>query len=341
MEITTKSPNDVKVVIIGAGSIGCWVGGTLLRAGRNVAFLGRPKIAREIAQHGLRITDHEGRDTSLPAERVPVSIDETVLNDADIVIISVKSSATIDAAQSVARHAPKHATVLSFQNGVRNVQRIREVLGKDADVRAVMVPFNVVWAAEGHFHRGVEGDLILQEGVSDLSDILSVEGLVAKTSGDIEAVLWGKILLNLNNALNALSDIPLKAQLSDRGWRKVLAACQAEALAAMKSADIFPHTELPVPLKWMPTILRLPNFLFERVAAKMLAIDENARSSMWEDLKLGRKTEIADLQGEIVNLAMKQNTPSPMNQQVMNTIRLAEITKSGSPALNSTYFSKN
>jgi 2-dehydropantoate 2-reductase len=195
------------------------------------------------------------------------------------------------------------------------------------------VPFNVVWAAAGHFHRGVEGDLILEAGVTELSDILSVDGLVAKTATDINAVLWGKILLNLNNALNALSDVPLKAQLSKRGWRKILAGCQAEALKAMKSAGISPHTELPVPLTLMPTILRLPDFLFERVAAKMLAIDENARSSMWEDLTRGRKTEIADLQGEIVELAKKHNTPAPLNLRVWKSIQQAEEAQSGSPRL--------
>ena len=323
-----------KIVIIGAGSIGCWVGGALLNAGRNVAFLGREKITSEIAQHGLRISDHEGRDFTLAPEQVDISTDENVLSDADIIIISVKSLATKAAAESVLKKARSNATVLSFQNGVRNADRIREVLGDKADVRAAMVPFNVVWSSEGHFHRGVEGDIVIQQGTTELSDILSTDGLVTKTVTNIDAVLWGKILLNLNNALNALSNIPLKAQLNDRGWRKILANCQSEALNAMKAAGIQPHSELPVPLQLMPTILRLPNFLFKRVAAKMLAIDETARSSMWEDLIRGRKTEIADLQGEIVALAKTQQSSASINQLVYDSIRQAEQMNAGSPAIN-------
>lgn len=330
---TKQAGIDAKIVIVGAGSIGCWVGGALLRAGRHVSFLGRPRIAREVRDNGLRITDHEGRDATLPADQVQITTDESVLADADIVIVAVKSLATEAAAQSILNHAPKRVMVLSFQNGVRNADRLRHVLGKHADVRAVMVPFNVVWATAGHFHRGVEGDLALQAGATDLSAILTVDGLTAKTIPDIDAVLWGKILLNLNNALNALSGIPLKAQLRQRGWRKILASCQAEALKAMHVAGIQPQTALPVPLQWMPLVLRLPDFLFERVAAKMLAIDENARSSMWEDLTRGRKTEIADLQGEIVELAAKHGVSAPMNQKVLQSIQQAEHANSGSPGL--------
>lgn len=324
---------NARIVIVGAGSIGSWVGGALLKAGRNVSFLGRQRIVQEVAENGLRITDHEGRDFTLAPQDVHISTDETILADADIIVIAVKSLATEVAAKSVLQHASEKATILSFQNGVRNASRIRNVLGERADVRGAMVPFNVLWSDKGHFHRGVEGDLILQQGHTDLTSILTVDGLVAKTVTDIEAVMWGKILLNLNNALNALSNIPLKAQLSERAWRKILATCQTEALSAMKVAGMVPHSELPVPLKLMPTILRLPNFLFEHVAAKMLAIDENARSSMWEDLTQGRKTEIADLQGEIVALAKKYNTSAPMNQKVWDAVIEAEEASAGSPSL--------
>lgn len=324
---------NARIVVVGAGSIGCWVGGALLKAGRNVTFLARHKVIDEVAEHGLTITDFTGRKSHLSPDSVVMTTDVKVLLDADIIIVAVKSLSTSEAACDIAKYAPEGATILSFQNGVKNANRIRAVLGEHTDIRSVMVPFNVVWSGPGHFHRGVGGELVIQKGHTDLADLFTVDGLAAKTVVDIESVLWGKILLNLNNALNALSNIPLKAQLSQRDWRKILATCQSEAFDAMHQACIRPKTELPIPVGLLPTILRLPNFLFERVAANMLAIDENARSSMWEDLTRGRQTEIADLQGAILELAKISNTKAPANKRVYELIKQAEQSNSGSPGL--------
>lgn len=322
-----------RIVIVGAGSIGCWIGGALIHAGRNVAFLGRPPIAQEIRENGLRLTDHEGRDIHLSPDEVDIHLDPDVLSDADIVIVAVKSPATDEVASTILARANPRATVLSFQNGVKNPGRLRAVLGEHADVRAAMVPFNVVGCGAGHFHRGVEGNLVLEQGPTDLAPVFTLDGLTTLTSADIQNVLWGKILLNLNNALNALSGIPLKQQLSHRGWRRILASCQAEALAVMKVAGIKPHSELPVPMTFMPAILRLPDFLFTRVASKMLAIDECARSSMWEDLSRHRSTEIHDLQGEIIALANQCGVSTPCNRRVLKLIVEAQQMKTGSPGL--------
>ena len=118
-------------------------------------------------------------------------------------------------------------------------------------------------------------------------------------------VQWGKLLLNLNNALNALSGLPLATQLADRRWRLLLAAQIEEALAVLKAAGIAPARIEGVPPRLIPSILRLPDWLFRLVARRMLAIDPAARSSMWEDLAARRPTEIDYLQGAILALADK------------------------------------
>jgi 2-dehydropantoate 2-reductase len=83
----------------------------------------------------------------------------------------------------------------------------------------------------------------------------------------------------------------------------------------------------------MAFALRFPDALF-RVAAKgMLSVDMNARSSMWEDLRAGRSTEIDYLQGEIVRLADEYGVEVPVNQRVLKLIKDAERAKKGSPGL--------
>jgi 2-dehydropantoate 2-reductase len=83
----------------------------------------------------------------------------------------------------------------------------------------------------------------------------------------------------------------------------------------------------------VPRILRLPSWLFRRVARAMLAIDPAARSSMWEDLERRRPTEIEHLQGAVLTLAAKTGVRAPLNARIVELIKAAEAAKAGSPRL--------
>ena len=106
-----------------------------------------------------------------------------------------------------------------------------------------------------------------------------------------------------------------------------------EALGVLAAAKIRPAPIEGVPPRVMAFALRLPDALFRLAAKGMLSIDRRARSSMWEDLQAGRKTEIDYLQGEIVRLAVEHGLPAPLNRRVRDLIRQAETTKKGSPGL--------
>jgi 2-dehydropantoate 2-reductase len=134
-------------------------------------------------------------------------------------------------------------------------------------------------------------------------------------------VQWGKLLLNLNNPVNALSGLPLRAQLLDRDCRRVLAALQQEALGLLQLAGVRPAQLTPLPPQRLPTVLRLPNWLFTRVAARMLRIDAQARSSMADDLARGRGTEIDALCGEVVRLAHQLGREAPLNQAISALVK--------------------
>lgn len=152
-------------------------------------------------------------------------------------------------------------------------------------------------------------------------------------TGNIVGVQWGKLLLNLNNALNALSDMPLRAQLADREWRKLFADQMAEGLAAMKAAGIKPVSSTPVPPGFMPALLRLPDAVFNVILGRTMQIDPEARSSMWQDLKQGRRTEIDYLQGAIIELAERHRLAAPLSRRILALIKQAEATGAGPPQL--------
>ncbi|WP_412555666.1 2-dehydropantoate 2-reductase [Shimia sp. MIT1388] len=322
-----------RTVVAGAGSIGCFVGGMLARSGHDVTLLLRAGTAEEITQNGLTLTDFGGLDAALAPDRFAMSTDPACLAAADIVLVTVKSGATEEMAAQIAAHAPEEAVVVSLQNGVENAARLREML-PGWDVRAGMVPFNVVWVGGGRFHRGTSGDIIIESGQGHIGRQLSVPDLHVHEHGDIAAVQWGKLLINLNNALNALSGLPLQAQIGDRGWRRLMAAQMTEALAVLRAADVaFQNPVAKVPMELVPRILRLPTWVFRLVAKTMLSIDPNARSSMWEDLEKGRGTEIDELQGKIVRLARRANVAAPINAGIAEMIREVEMLGAGAPNL--------
>ncbi|MDN5000641.1 2-dehydropantoate 2-reductase [Bradyrhizobium sp. GCM10027634] len=324
---------DRSIVVAGAGAIGCFVGGQLAAAGRRVALLVRPRVKTEIERFGLRLTDFDGSENRLDAGRLALSEDPAIFHSAGIVLVTVKSADTAGVADQIGQHAPQDAVIVSLQNGIGNVAVLQERLG-GRRVLAGMVPFNVVAMGEGRFHRSTSGDIIVGEDADNTAAALSVPGLAMRASRDIAGVQWGKLIINLNNALSALSDMPLAAQLADRDWRRLFADQMAEGLAALKAAGIAPVSATPIPLNWTPTLLRLPDMIFNVILARTMKIDPEARSSMWQDLKQGRRTEIDYLQGAVIALAEQNNVAVPLMRRIVALIKQAEIDKKGPPGLS-------
>ncbi|MBZ9702282.1 MULTISPECIES: 2-dehydropantoate 2-reductase [unclassified Mesorhizobium] len=326
---------DKRIVIAGAGSIGCYAGGCLALAGRQVILLARPRIEAALRQGGLRVSDLEGRDRGLERQALAVTTDPAAaLPQADVILVTVKSGATREMAALIAAHAPPDAVVVSLQNGIDNADRLRA--GVDGrTVLAGMVPFNVVQSADGELplrvHRASDGKVMIEDSDAGLISLLGVEGFRVEVHADMKAVLWGKLLMNLNNALVALSGLPLASELADRRWRLILARQIDEALQAMKASGIEPARIAGLRPALLPIVLRLPDWLFRLLARRMLAIDPEARSSMWDDLQRGRPTEIGDLQGAVLRLAQEAGTPAPTVRRIIALVREAEAAGRGSP----------
>lgn len=318
--------------IAGAGSIGCFVGGMLAAGGRSVALLARPRVIAEIEACGLRPTSFEGFDQTIPRDRFALSENPSVFADAGIVLVAVKSADTAAMADVIARHAPSDVVVVSLQNGVGNTAVLRNRL-PGRRVLGGMVAFNVIALGQGRFHRATSGDIVIARDEARTAEKLSVPGLTARSTDNIDGVQLGKLLLNLNNALNALADLPLRRQLAQRPWRRLFAEQMVEGLAAIRAEGIRPVSPTPIPVGLMPPLLRLPDSIFEALLGRTMKIDPEARSSMWEDLKHGRRTEIDYLQGVITEIAGRRGLKAPLSRRIVELIRQAEREARGSPGL--------
>lgn len=323
---------DRPIGIAGAGSIGCFVGGMLAASGYRVALLARPRLIQEIAGNGLRVSSFDGSERRVAADRLILSDDPSILRDARTVLVTVKSADTGEIAELIARHASTDAAVVSLQNGVGNLSLLRDRLA-GRKVLGGIVPFNVVALGDGRFHRSTSGDIVIAQDDAGTAARLSVPSLAIKASANIDGVQWGKLIVNLNNALNALSNIPLRQQLAQRGWRQLFADQMVEGLAAVRAEGIVPVSPTPLPSGWMPHLLRLPDALFGMLLGRTMKIDPEARSSMWEDLQRGRRTEIDYLQGVITEIADRRGLQAPLSRRITALIRKAEADGKGAPGL--------
>ena len=316
------------VAVVGAGCIGAWTGARLAHAGASVTLIGRASLAQPVARAGLIATALTGPDACFDPGALRVEEGPAAVAGAGIVLVAVKGGSTSAAAQALRPHLAPGAVVVSLQNGLRNPARLRAAL-PDHTVVPGMVSFNVVWdrAPDGRarFRQTTSGPLALEfGGAPALAQALRGSGVAVVEPTDMHGVQWAKLLINLNNAVNALSGRGLSDELSDRGYRRVLAAAMTEAWAVLKAAGV-----RPVPIGKMrpalaPRILPLPTWLFRVLARPMIRIDPAARSSMADDLARGRPTEVGDINGEVVALGETVGVPTPINRHLVALVQAAQ-----------------
>ncbi|MFL6721891.1 MAG: 2-dehydropantoate 2-reductase [Sphingomonas sp.] len=315
-----------QVAILGAGSVGCFIGGAWAAAGVPVTLIGRPKMSRDVDEHGLTLSDYSGWQAHLAPGEVDYRCGPEALADAEVIALTVKSGDTAEAAAQIAEHGTPGATIISLQNGVSNVDVLEQGLGGRFEVARGMVPYNVAYLGEGRFHKGVAGDLYAapRAGTRSLAESIGPGAAALKLSDDMLGLAWGKLLINLNNAVNALSGRTLIEELKQRNYRRVFAASMREGLELLKRAEIEPATVGPISPTTLPRIINSPDWLFNTIFLKRWKIDAKARSSMADDLAAGRRTEIDHINGELVRLAERLQRDAPVNRAVVDLVRKAE-----------------
>jgi 2-dehydropantoate 2-reductase len=317
---------------MGAGAIGCYVGGCLAAAGADVVLVGRERLKAELGTSGLSVSGLEGaRLRRVP--KVVFHTDASALGDRDLVLVTVKCSHSIDAAQKLAAVLRPGSLVVSLQNGIRNAEVLRAHLPNTIRVLGGIVGFNVVSKGSGNFRQATTGPLVIEAEprIAALQSLFVSAGLEVKITPEIQPLQWSKLVMNLNNAVSALTNQPTKTLLFGEGYRRILAAIIEEAVGVLKKSGIRTARLGPIPVRAFPFVLRLPAPLLRIVASAQVKVDAEARSSMWEDLSLRRKTEVDFLNGEIVRLAEANGLVAKLNARVVQRVHEVEERGQGSP----------
>lgn len=299
-----------RVAVVGAGAVGGYFGGMLARAGSRVTLIGRPGSTSAhlaaVAREGLTI------DGTTLRETIPVGVSQETgdVAAADIVLFCVKTVDTASAAAGIAPHLGPAALVLSLQNGIDNVGRMRAA-GVDALPAAVFVAAAIEKPGCVR-HRG-RGDLVVghatrHDDVRRVASWFESAGVPCRISADIEHELWLKLIINsMANAISALTGASYRS-LADHepSWRvAVEIAKEAVAVAAQTSV-----------------VMDLDDVL-DRATAVIHSVGA-ATSSTEQDLAHGRPTEIDALNGYIARRGAESGVPTPTNDALYALVKLRE-----------------
>jgi 2-dehydropantoate 2-reductase len=298
-----------RVAVVGAGAVGGYFGGMLARAGAPVVMIGRKPFVDALNTNGLLLEALQFKETV----RVEASKEISAARGADLVLFCVKTTDNAAAAHALAPHLTPDAIVLSLQNGVDNVARLKAA----ADISALQAVVYIAASVPepGHVKHAGRGDLVIgpeSERTKKLAGYFERAGVPCRISANLEGELWTKFLINCAmNAISALGQVTYGRIAEHAGARELVRAAVEEVLTIARATKVV-----------LPT---MPDTETATTAVLKLAAQiAGALSSTAQDLNRHKPTEIDALNGFIVRRGLELGLPTPVNHALFTLVKLAE-----------------
>jgi 2-dehydropantoate 2-reductase len=298
-----------KIAVVGAGAVGGYFGGLLARAGAPVVMIGRPAFVEAVKKNGLFLDTLHFQESV----RVEVSTELSAVRGAEIVLFCVKTTDNASTARAIAPLLVPNALVLSFQNGVDNVEQIRAAAAIEALPTVVYVAASV--PEPGRVKHVGRGDLVFgprNDETERVANLFSRANVPCRISDNIAGELWTKLIWNCAlNAVSALGRAKYGQIAASADARKVVETLVDEVLAVARAAHIHPPG-LEDPKEAIGGAFRIATQMAE------------ALSSTAQDMNRGKRTEIDSLNGYISRRGAELGVPVPVNHALYALVKLAE-----------------
>jgi 2-dehydropantoate 2-reductase len=294
--------NVERVAIVGAGAVGCYFGGMLARAGLPVTLIGRQQHVDAVNRDGLFLerSDFQGYVKLQAATSI-----ESIRN-ATIVLLCVKTIDTETAALALAPHLARNAILVSFQNGVDNVERIERAAGIKALPSVVYVA--AAMTGPGRVKHNGRGDVVIGDEPR-LAAMFLDGGIPCRISDNVAGELWTKLVMNCAyNAISAVTRLQYGLIKENPFTVDVMEEVIKEVVAVGTAAGI----RLPGTEQLKDAALKLGNAM------------ATATSSTEQDISRGRLTEIDSLNGYVARRGSELGVPAPVNRTLHALVKLLE-----------------
>lgn len=301
----------MRISVIGPGALGLLMAARLAQAGAEVSLMDyQSDRAGRLNQQGIRL-EHSQGELHLPLR---ASAHHPDLAQCDLAIVCVKAYHTEAVAQALGEHLSPQARALTLQNGAGNVEALVGALGEDR-VLGGITSEGATLLAEGHArHAGAgqthigpaagEPDAFCQEVVA----LFNKAGFETQAAAGVAGLIWTKLAINVGiNALTALLDVDNGRLLELAGAREMMDLAVAEALAVGRALGIeFLHEDMVEAVREVA----------RRTATNI--------SSMRQDVRAARRTEIDFINGMVCRQAEKLGLAAPYNQALTLLIKAKE-----------------
>jgi 2-dehydropantoate 2-reductase len=305
------TPQDdwAKIAVVGAGAVGGYFGGMLARSGAPVVMIGRPAFVEAVKKNGLFLDTLHFQESV----RVEAVTDLSGIRAAEIVLFCVKTTDNAATARAIAPLLASEALVVSFQNGVDNVEQIRVSAGIDALPAVVYIAASV--PQPGRVKHVGRGDLVVGPRNTKTERIASLferAGVPCRISENIAGELWTKLIWNCAlNAISALGKAKYGQIAASDDARKVVQTVVYEVLAVARAANIQPPG-LEDPKAALAGAFKIATQMAE------------ALSSTAQDMSRGKRTEIDSLNGYVSRRGAELGVSTPVNHALYTLVKLAE-----------------
>lgn len=315
----------MQILVVGAGAVGCYIGGQLARAGHAVTLLGRDRVTRPIRDNGLTIRSVA---VGQPSGEVVLAdiLTASSLTDAlksnpgfDLAVFTMKAYDTAAAVQEWQLANGPSIPIVCMQNGIGSEEVIEELLGPGIAVAGTMttaVSMDPPGVVTEETQRGIA---LASDSAAYPAAVMAFQSLQIKvqTVGTTASLKWSKLLLNMiGNATSAILDMPPAEIMRDRDLFSVEVQALKEALSIMTLLDI-PVCNLPgAPAAVLAGLIRtLPLAILQPL---LRARFTSARGDKLPSLAVAlrnhdRRTEVAWLNGAVAQSARTLNRRTPIN----------------------------
>jgi 2-dehydropantoate 2-reductase len=335
----------MKVLIVGAGAIGQWIGTNLIQAGVHVAFAGRAAFAEAARRDGLHVHLPNGDAWHLQNVKAFESVAHAAeMSPFDAIALCVKAYSVEEAVielRDAGMLAPD-AVVICFQNGLGAEDVVARMVGADRVIAGTLTSaVSLIDATTVKLERAKGGvGLAVFAGSSMLREnsipnpsplkrvanaILSAPMLNARIYAEASAMKWSKLLLNLvGNATSAVFRRRVADLLADDFTAQVEMAQLREAERVMRAAGVHAVNLPGAPAKWFAIAIRiLPDpllrFTLQRFLAK--ARGDKFPSFYYDAVNQTGRSEVAWLNGAICAWGRRMHVPTPVNDALTHLVQ--------------------
>ena len=332
--------DSLRILIIGAGAIGCFVGGKLASAGYTVTLVGRARTAAALNSRGLELFLADGTEEKVPSVSAVASVHEAFPGTYDIAVLAVKSYDTATVLDELASSGGAlPSTILSLQNGVGNEEEIAARFGPQRVLAGtITAPVEVrepgtVQVTKPSFAIGLadysEGSEVAEKAthsslLSSLSSHFSAAGIPAKLFQDSRSMKWSKLLMNMiGNATSAILAEPPDVTFSDTRIANLEIDALREALRVMAAAGIHTLNMEKYPLRTLTPLLRFgPRPLLRTALQRIVGGARGGKMpSLFLDLESGKRgSEVGWYNGAIVRKGVEVGIQTPVNRLLTETV---------------------